>query len=108
MYKGAGVLREVIENAELYPIRGLFNFSSFFHDIEDYYCWRNGYERGVSTCWIVLNDLYNVREHAKKLLEKHIGKPFFDARSLNRFSFVRFAFQLRVVGSEEVVNFKMV
>jgi len=61
MFKDKGALREIIENAELYPIRGLFNFSCFFQEIDDYYYCRNGYERGVSTGWRALNDLYNVR-----------------------------------------------
>lgn len=123
MYRGPDALRDVIQNAELYPIRGLLSFSSFFLEIDDYYYCRNGYERGVSTGWRALNDLYNVvpgeltvitgvpnsgksewidallcninkregwtfalcsmenkvRDHARKLLEKHIGKPFFNA-----------------------------
>ncbi|KAM2949363.1 hypothetical protein FF1_036266 [Malus domestica] len=46
-----------------------------------YYHRTLGYEYGVSTGWKNLNDLYNVREHARKLLEKHIKKPFFDKRT---------------------------
>ncbi|KAK1278547.1 hypothetical protein QJS04_geneDACA014432 [Acorus gramineus] len=123
MYLGREALKNVIENAELYPIRGLFTFSDYFHEIDAYYrcC---GYELGVSTGWKALNDLYKVtpgeltivtgvpnsgksewidammcnineregwkfalcsmenkvQEHARKLLEKHIKKPFFTAR----------------------------
>ncbi|KAJ7969205.1 twinkle-like protein, chloroplastic/mitochondrial [Quillaja saponaria] len=124
MFLGADVLREVIENAELYPIRGLFNFSDYFDEIDGYYHRTLGYECGVSTGWSALKDLYNVvpgeltivsgvpnsgksewidalicnlnesvgwkfalcsmenkvREHARKLLEKYIKKPFFEAR----------------------------
>ncbi|KAL8508284.1 hypothetical protein ACS0TY_018756 [Phlomoides rotata] len=124
MYMGPNALREVIEMAELYPIRGLFNFQDYFDEIDDYYNQTLGYELGVSTGWKALNNLYNVvpgeltivtgvpnsgksewidallcnlnhsvgwkfalcsmenkvREHARKLLEKHIKKPFFDVR----------------------------
>ncbi|XP_030549191.1 twinkle homolog protein, chloroplastic/mitochondrial [Rhodamnia argentea] len=124
MYVGSGVLREVIDNAELYPIRGLFTFKDFFDEINAYYHRTLGYEFGVSTGWKSLNHLYNVvpgeltivtgvpnsgksewidallcninesvgwkfalcsmenrvREHARKLLEKHIKKPFFDSK----------------------------
>ncbi|KHG10114.1 DNA primase/helicase [Gossypium arboreum] len=121
MYLGPSVLKDVIDNAELYPIRGLFNFSSFFDEIDQYYHRTLGYEFGVSTGWRALDDLYNVvpgeltivtgvpnsgksewidallcnlnegvgwkfalcsmenkvRDHARKLLEKSIKKPFF-------------------------------
>ncbi|GER36806.1 nucleic acid binding protein [Striga asiatica] len=124
MYMGADALRGVIEAAEPYPIRGLFNFKDYYAEIDDYYHMSLGYELGVSTGWRDLNDLYNVvpgeltivtgipnsgksewidallcnlnhsvgwkfalcsmenrvREHARKLLEKHIRKPFFDIR----------------------------
>ncbi|KAA3489453.1 twinkle-like protein, chloroplastic/mitochondrial-like isoform X1 [Gossypium australe] len=121
MYLGPSALQDVIDNAELYPIRGLFNFSSFFDEIDQYYHRTLGYEFGVSTGWRALDDLYNVvpgeltivtgvpnsgksewidallcnlnegvgwkfalcsmenkvRDHARKLLEKSIKKPFF-------------------------------
>lgn len=60
MYVGSGVLREVIDNAELYPIRGLFTFKDFFDEINAYYHRTLGYEFGVSTGWKSLNHLYNV------------------------------------------------
>lgn len=60
MYMGPDVLKEVIENAELYPIRGLFNFSNYFNEIDSYYHRTSGYEFGASTGWRALNDLYNV------------------------------------------------
>ncbi|CAN6689368.1 unnamed protein product [Malus baccata var. baccata] len=124
MYLGSDVLKGVIEDAELFPIRGLFNFANYFDELDAYYHRTLGYEYGVSTGWKNLNDLYNVvpgeltivtgvpnsgksewidallcnlsasvgwkfvlcsmenkvREHARKLLEKHIKKPFFDKR----------------------------
>ncbi|KAB1210459.1 hypothetical protein CJ030_MR6G010755 [Morella rubra] len=124
MYLGADVLKGVIENAELYPIRGLFNFSNYFDEIDAYYHRTHGFEFGIPTGWKALNELYNVvpgeltivtgvpnsgksewidalmcnlnessgwkfalcsmenqvRVHARKLLEKHIKKPFFGAR----------------------------
>ncbi|KAI8524659.1 hypothetical protein RHMOL_Rhmol13G0165100 [Rhododendron molle] len=124
MYMGPGLLKEVIENAELYPIQGLFNFRDYFDDIDSYYHRTLGYEFGASTGWRCLDQLYNVvpgeltvvtgvpnsgksewidalicnlnkssgwkfalcsmenqvREHARKLLEKHMKRPFFDAR----------------------------
>ncbi|CAL0301007.1 unnamed protein product [Lupinus luteus] len=124
MYFGPQALKEVIENAELYPIRGLFNFRDYFDEIDAYYHQTLGYELGVPTGWSNLNELYNVvpgeltivtgvpnsgksewidalicnlnqnagwtfalcsmenkvREHARKLLEKHIKKPFFQVR----------------------------
>ncbi|KAI4299773.1 hypothetical protein L6164_033200 [Bauhinia variegata] len=124
MYLGPYALKEVIENAELYPIRGLFKFGDYFDEIDAYYHRKLGYEFGVSTGWSDLDELYNVvpgeltiitgvpnsgksewidallcnlnkiagwkfalcsmennvRDHARKLLEKRIKKPFFDAR----------------------------
>ncbi|XP_030960881.1 twinkle homolog protein, chloroplastic/mitochondrial isoform X2 [Quercus lobata] len=123
MFLGADVLKEVIDNAELFPIRGLFNFKNYFDEIDAYYNRTYGYEFGLPTGWRALNEFYNVvpgeltivtgvpnsgksewidallcnlnetagwkfalcsmenrvREHARKLLEKHIKKPFFDA-----------------------------
>ena len=61
MYMGPDVLKDVIEDAELYPIRGLFNFSNCFDEIDAYYHRTAGYEFGVSTGWRALNELYNVR-----------------------------------------------
>lgn len=60
MFMGPEVLREVIENAELYPIKGLFGFKDFFDEINSYYYQRSGYQLGVSTGWKSLNDFYNV------------------------------------------------
>ncbi|KAJ6951043.1 hypothetical protein NC651_004639 [Populus alba x Populus x berolinensis] len=124
MFSGPLALRDIIENAELYPIRGLFHFSDYFPEIDAYYNRTLGYEFGASTGWTALNEIYNVmpgeltlvtgvpnsgksewidallcnlnesvgwkfalcsmennvRQHARKLLEKHMKKPFFDAR----------------------------
>nr|CAB3468714.1 unnamed protein product [Digitaria exilis] len=80
MYLGPQALRKVIEDAELYPIRGLFAFRDFFPEIDNYYLGIHGDELGIRTGWESMDDLYKVREHARKLLEKRIEKPFFDAR----------------------------
>uniref|UniRef100_A0A0D9WT51 SF4 helicase domain-containing protein n=1 Tax=Leersia perrieri TaxID=77586 RepID=A0A0D9WT51_9ORYZ len=111
MFLGPQALKKVIEDAELYPIRGLFSFKDFFPEIDNYYLGIRGDELGVPTGWKSMNELYKVvpgeltvvtgvpnsgksewidallcnindqvREHARKLLEKRIKKPFFDAR----------------------------
>ncbi|KAI3697526.1 hypothetical protein L6452_30619 [Arctium lappa] len=124
MFMGPAVLREVIQTAELYPIKGLFNFRDYFNEIDAYYYQTLGSEIGISTGWKAIDDLYNVvpgeltvvtgvpnsgksewidallcnlnesvgwkfalcsmenkvREHARKLLEKRLKKPFFDVR----------------------------
>ncbi|XP_048490487.1 twinkle homolog protein, chloroplastic/mitochondrial isoform X3 [Beta vulgaris subsp. vulgaris] len=124
MYLGPEKLKETIDNAELYPIRGLFAFRDYFDEIDAYYHRVLGDELGVSTGWRCLDEYYNVvpgeltivtgvpnsgksewidallcnlnrsfgwkfalcsmenkvREHARKLLEKHVKKPFFDVR----------------------------
>eukprot|EP00261_Vitis_vinifera_P037005 XP_019078248.1 PREDICTED: primase homolog protein isoform X2 [Vitis vinifera] len=59
MYLGPDVLKKVIENAEVYPIQGLFNFSHYFNEIDAYYHHTLGFELGVSTGWRGLNGLYN-------------------------------------------------
>lgn len=60
MYLGPEVLKEVIQDAEIYPIRGLFRFSDYFDEIDAYYHRTHGYEFGVSTGWNGLNNLYKV------------------------------------------------
>lgn len=60
MYLGPEALREVVDNAELFPIRGLFNFKNYFDEIDSYYHKKGGNEFGVPTGWKALNDLYNV------------------------------------------------
>lgn len=57
---GPSILREVVENAEAYPIHGLFRFSHYFEEIDAYYHQTAGYEFGVPTGWKALNGLYNV------------------------------------------------
>ncbi|KAK3016919.1 hypothetical protein RJ639_005744 [Escallonia herrerae] len=59
MYLGPRELRQVIENAELYPIQGLFNFSDYLSEIDGYYYQTLGYELGVSTGWKNLDEFYN-------------------------------------------------
>ncbi|KAI4371845.1 hypothetical protein MLD38_010146 [Melastoma candidum] len=124
IYLGRHTLRDVVENAELYPIRGLFSFNDFDDEINAYYHKTLGYEFGAPSGWKSLRHLYNVvpreltivtgvpnsgksewidalfcninashgwkfvlcstenkvREHARKLMEKHIKKPFFDTQ----------------------------
>lgn len=60
MYLGPEALKEVVDNAELYPISGLFNFKDYFHEIDAYYHKKFGFEFGVPTGWNSLNNLYNV------------------------------------------------
>ncbi|XP_021907538.1 primase homolog protein-like, partial [Carica papaya] len=62
MYLGPEVLKEVIQDAEIYPIRGLFRFSDYFDEIDAYYHRTHGYEFGVSTGWNGLNNLYKLSE----------------------------------------------
>lgn len=59
-FKGRKALHDMIANAELYPIRGLFQFCDYEKDIDDYYHERSGNERGVSTGWKSLDALYRV------------------------------------------------
>ncbi|KAG6500870.1 hypothetical protein ZIOFF_040728 [Zingiber officinale] len=61
MYLGPDSLRKVVENAELYPIKGLFKFKDFVHEIDEYYYQSNREHLGVSTGWRALDGLYNVR-----------------------------------------------
>lgn len=61
MYLGAMVLKEVVDSAEMYPISGLFNFRSYFDDVDAYYHQSNTNDLGISTGWRSLNCLYNVR-----------------------------------------------
>ena len=49
MFLGTDVLKEVIDNAELFPICGLFNFKNFFDEIDAYYNCTYGYEFGLPT-----------------------------------------------------------
>ncbi|KMZ68891.1 hypothetical protein ZOSMA_228G00230 [Zostera marina] len=123
MYLGPDALKKAIDDAEFYPIQGLFHFSDYFHEIDAYYRQHYGYELGVSTGWKSVDEFYKivpgeltvitgvpnsgksewidslmcninrdrgwkfalcsmenkVQEHARKLLEKHIRKPFFQA-----------------------------
>ena len=60
MFLGTDVLKEVIDNAELLPICGLFNFKNFFDEIDAYYNCTYGYEFGLPTGWRALNEFYNV------------------------------------------------
>ncbi|XP_002961986.2 twinkle homolog protein, chloroplastic/mitochondrial isoform X2 [Selaginella moellendorffii] len=124
---GPEALREVVAKSELYPIRGLFQFSNFFKEIDDYYHMRVEEAEGASTGWKGLDEYYTVvpgeltivtgvpnsgksewidalvcnlnrskgwsfalcsmenkvTDHARKLIEKHYRKPFFEAKYSN-------------------------
>jgi len=56
---GAEVLREVIENAQPYPIKSLFDAGQFETDVVQLY--RHGRERALSTGWFELDEFYTVR-----------------------------------------------
>eukprot|EP00850_Spirogloea_muscicola_P005179 SM000023S07635 [mRNA] locus=s23:652603:658904:+ [translate_table: standard] len=58
--RGPQALRECVAAAEPYPIRGLFRFKDFFQEIDNYYYLRLGDERGVSTGWQTLDEMYRV------------------------------------------------
>lgn len=60
MYLGADALKEVIANAELYPVQGLFRFQDYFDEIDAYYNCFLGNEVGVSTGWRSVDNLYKV------------------------------------------------
>ena len=57
---GAGVLRECIEAAEVYPIAGLHNVSDFVDDTVALY--RDGWKRGYSTGWASVDENMRIRE----------------------------------------------
>ena len=60
MYLGPEKLKETVENAEPYPISGLFTFRDYFNEIDAYYDRALGDELGVSTGWRSLDEYYNV------------------------------------------------
>ena len=60
MCMGREELRKAIEDAELYPIQGLFRFSNYFHEIDSYYTLCHGDELGVSTGWNGVDEFYRV------------------------------------------------
>lgn len=62
MFLGPQALRKVIEDAELYPIRGLFSFKDFFPEIDNYFLGIHGDELGIHTGWKSLDDLYKVKK----------------------------------------------
>lgn len=76
MYLGSDVLKGVIEDAELFPIRGLFNFANYFDELDAYYHRTLGYEYGVSTGWKNLNDLYNVSKSLTFLVTNNTFSEF--------------------------------
>lgn len=59
MAHGPDVLRECIENAQPFPIAGVFDLESNSDRIRTLY--ENGWEKGVSTGWPSVDELYTVR-----------------------------------------------
>ncbi|KAJ9673502.1 hypothetical protein PVL29_023204 [Vitis rotundifolia] len=92
MYLGPDVLKEVIENVvpgELTIVTGVPN-SGKSEWIDALLCNIN---RSVGWRFALCSMENKVREHARKLLEKHIKKPFFDAgygESIERMSIEEF------------------
>ena len=123
--EGEAALRGSIENAEGFPLRGLFRFSDFEDDISQYFGVEEGSEmKGVSTGWASVDNHYRVvpgeltvitgvpnsgksewvdalmcnlavqhgwtfalcsmenkvHEHARKLVEKYTGEPWFEGK----------------------------
>lgn len=56
---GAEVLRECLEHAELFPLAGVFDVSDLSDRIDHLY--EHGWEKGVSTGWEEIDQLYTVR-----------------------------------------------
>ncbi|KAK9909228.1 hypothetical protein WJX75_009173 [Coccomyxa subellipsoidea] len=121
---GPEALQALIQDADPYPIRGLFKFSDFLDEIWSMYDEQDAMGQGVSTGWSGLDNYYRVvpgelsivtgvpnsgksewidallcnlatqhgwsfamcsmekkvKDHARQLLEKYIGKPFLDAK----------------------------
>ncbi|CAL8460519.1 g48 [Coccomyxa elongata] len=121
---GPEALQALVQEADPYPIRGLFKFSDFLDEIWSMYDEQDAMGQGVSTGWSGLDSYYRVvpgelsivtgvpnsgksewidallcnlatqhgwsfamcsmekkvKDHARQLLEKYIGKPFLDAK----------------------------
>ncbi|KAJ3679333.1 hypothetical protein LUZ60_017344 [Juncus effusus] len=127
VYLGVEALKEVIENAEMYPIKGLFTFRDFSQEIDNYYkgslqtlCMSTGWQsldkyykvmpgeltivsgipnsgksewidallvnlnRSVGWKFLLCSMENAVKDHGRKLLEKRIGKPFFNTENVER------------------------
>jgi hypothetical protein len=123
--EGEAALRGAIDNAEGFPLRGLFRFSDFEDDISNYFGVEESSEmKGVSTGWKSIDNHYRVvpgeltvitgvpnsgksewvdalmcnlavqhgwtfalcsmenkvHEHARKLVEKYTGEPWFEGK----------------------------
>jgi len=120
MSDGPDRLRDCLDAAEPYPIRGLFRFSDFYNEILDYHGMQQTGDLAVTTGWGALDEFYKVvpgeltiitgvpnsgksewidalltnlthlhgwsfalcsmekkvTDHARQLLEKHLGIPF--------------------------------
>jgi twinkle protein len=60
MKDGPAALAAIIEDAEAYPIRGLFKFSDFQTEIDDFYALGRTTDIGASTGWWSLDKFYRV------------------------------------------------
>ena len=123
--EGEAAVKGSIDNAEGFPLRGLFRFSDFEDDISNYFGVSEGSEmKGVSTGWRSVDGYYRpvpgeltvvtgvpnsgksewvdalmcnlavqhgwtfalcslenkVHEHARKLVEKYTGEPWFEGK----------------------------
>ncbi|CAN6545969.1 unnamed protein product [Malus baccata var. baccata] len=78
MYLGSDVLKGVIEDTELYPILTGVPNSGKSEWIDALLC---NLSASVGWKFALCSMEDKVREHARKLLEKHIKKPFFDKRA---------------------------
>eukprot|EP00252_Welwitschia_mirabilis_P004837 TRINITY_DN15166_c0_g1_i1.p1 TRINITY_DN15166_c0_g1~~TRINITY_DN15166_c0_g1_i1.p1 ORF type:complete len:628 (-),score=92.37 TRINITY_DN15166_c0_g1_i1:418-2301(-) len=60
MVYGAEFMKSAIAKARPFPVRGLFRFREFFHEIDSYYKRELGFPFAISTGWTRLDDLYKV------------------------------------------------
>lgn len=78
MCLGPVAVRRAIEDAELYPIKGLFRFSNYFHEIDSYYNLSHGNELGVTTGWNGVDEFYRVgRFRHDFFFHLLVGKMFY-------------------------------
>ncbi len=56
---GASVVRECIDAAEPYPIKGVYSGDDYAQDLIDFY--ENGHKRGLSTGWPELDKILTIR-----------------------------------------------
>lgn len=59
--QGREALLNSIEEAEPFPIRGLFRFQDYFNEIDLLYNSPTGQERGATSGWLALEPFYRVK-----------------------------------------------